>query len=82
MQKCSRVQSSLEARRLERGQIVLPAKLRKKFNINAGDKLLVVGIEHMPGVMVVKAELLSSALEMMGEHMLEFSRKIKKGSGK
>lgn len=35
----------------ERGQIVIPAELRKKFNINPGDKLLV--LDHPTGGVVL-----------------------------
>ncbi len=49
----------------ERGQIVLPSKLRKKFGINAGDKILVLGREKYGkwGIILVKAEVLVKMLE-------------------
>jgi AbrB family looped-hinge helix DNA binding protein len=51
----------------DRGQIVLPAELRKEYKIEAGDKLLVIG---MPGegragyenIMLLKAEVLNRVL--------------------
>jgi AbrB family looped-hinge helix DNA binding protein len=54
----------------DRGQIVLPAELRKEYNIEAGDKLLVVG---MPGgdraahehILLLKAEVLNRVLAFM-----------------
>ena len=54
----------------DRGQIVLPVELRKKYQIKAGDKLLVIG---MPGeeksgyehIMLLKAEVLSRVLNFM-----------------
>jgi AbrB family looped-hinge helix DNA binding protein len=56
----------------ERGQIVLPAELRKKYQIKAGDKLIVLG---MPGVgenvighvMLLKAEVLNRIIGLMEE---------------
>ncbi|RLF51223.1 MAG: AbrB family transcriptional regulator [Thermoplasmata archaeon] len=49
----------------ERGQIVLPSKLRKKIGINAGDKILVLGREKYGkwGIILVKAEVLVKILE-------------------
>ncbi|HHO56956.1 MAG TPA: AbrB/MazE/SpoVT family DNA-binding domain-containing protein [Thermoplasmatales archaeon] len=49
----------------ERGQIVLPSKLRKKLGIKAGDKILVLGREKYGkwGIMLVKAEVLAKMLE-------------------
>ncbi|HHF55839.1 MAG TPA: AbrB/MazE/SpoVT family DNA-binding domain-containing protein [Thermoplasmatales archaeon] len=48
----------------ERGQIVLPSKLRKKFGIKAGDKILVLGREKYGkwGVFLVKAEILAKII--------------------
>ena len=48
----------------ERGQIVLPSKLRKKFGIKAGDKILVLGREKYGkwGIFLVKAEILAKLL--------------------
>jgi AbrB family looped-hinge helix DNA binding protein len=57
----------------ERGQIVLPADLRKKFNINAGDKLIVIGVmgkeeKRTERVMLLKSEVLNELVEGMEEH--------------
>jgi len=48
----------------ERGQIVLPAKLREEYGIEAGDKLLVIGpnLHGKAGILIVKAEVLSELL--------------------
>ena len=39
----------------EKGQIVIPAKARKMFNISAGDELVVLGDETQ-GLAVIKAQ--------------------------
>ncbi|MBR6585530.1 MAG: AbrB/MazE/SpoVT family DNA-binding domain-containing protein [Firmicutes bacterium] len=39
----------------ERGQIVIPKDARKLFDINAGDKLVVLG-EDNQGIAIVKAD--------------------------
>lgn len=49
----------------ERGQIALPSNLRRKYDIKAGDKILILGREEWGawGVLLVKAEVLSKLLE-------------------
>ena len=39
----------------DKGQIVIPAKARKVFNINAGDRLLVLGDEEQ-GIAIIKEQ--------------------------
>jgi AbrB family looped-hinge helix DNA binding protein len=55
----------------ERGQIVLPAKLRKELGIAPGDKLIVMS-GGMPGaparIMLMKADDLNRMLVVMEEH--------------
>ncbi|MCE5199943.1 AbrB/MazE/SpoVT family DNA-binding domain-containing protein [bacterium] len=50
----------------ERGQVVIPAEVRKKFNINPGDKVLVMAHPTASGVVLCKIdgmrEMLSSLL--------------------
>ncbi len=57
----------------ERGQIVLPAKLREDMEINAGDKLLVLsnGPPGKEGIMIMKAEVLNDMVAMMNKHLQE-----------
>jgi AbrB family looped-hinge helix DNA binding protein len=45
----------------EKGQIVVPAEMRKKFGIETGDRFLVLAGEKMGtwGLILVKAEVLS-----------------------
>ncbi len=40
----------------ERGQVVIPAEARKRFNINPGDKLLVMGHPTATGVLLCKLD--------------------------
>ena len=50
----------------ERGQVVIPAELRKKFSIETGDRFLVMGGEQMGawgGFLLVKAEVLSRIVQ-------------------
>ena len=64
----------------ERGQIVLPSKLRKKFGINAGDKILVLGREKYGkwGIILVKAEVLVKMLEEWEEKLKNIFMKSEK----
>ena len=57
----------------ERGQIAIPAEARREFEINVGDKLLVMG--HLgQGIGLIKA----SALKEMLSHMTDMFRQITK----
>jgi len=61
----------------DKGQIVLPAKLRKEFKIKTGDQMLVGGVEKMGSIFLVKAEDLTSVLDMMNAQMQEINKQIK-----
>ena len=55
----------------ERGQIAIPAEARREFEINVGDKLLVMG--HLgQGIGLIKA----SALKEMLSHMSDLFQQI------
>jgi AbrB family looped-hinge helix DNA binding protein len=62
----------------ERGQIVLPAKLRKAFGISPGDQLLVMADPHMNSVMLVKAEVLSAMLTNANDMLSSMNKDITK----
>lgn len=51
----------------ERGQIVIPAKARKIFDIHPGDELLVLGDEEQSGIAMIKAELMLNMLQRIRE---------------
>jgi len=69
----------------EKGQLVIPADVRKRFDIQPGDKFLVLAGERMGawGFLLVKAEVVSAAIEkfMTGE-MPEFMKKLKEEAEK
>ena len=48
----------------EKGQIVIPAKARKLFDISAGDKLVVLGDEGQ-GIAIIKADHFLSLANMV-----------------
>ncbi len=62
----------------ERGQIVLPMKLRKEFDIKQGDKLLVVGIPNHTNIMLINPETMSSYLDVMSENINKMKSAMKK----
>jgi len=61
----------------ERGQIVLPARLRKELEINKGDKLLVMVDHHQSRITLVNPETMSKFLDMVSENINEMKSKIK-----
>jgi AbrB family looped-hinge helix DNA binding protein len=62
----------------ERGQIALPVKLRKEFNINKGDKLLVIGMPHHANIMLINPEAMNAYLEVINENINRIKSTIKK----
>jgi AbrB family looped-hinge helix DNA binding protein len=62
----------------ERGQIVLPAKLRKDFNIKKGDNLLVIGNKESYRIVLVNPESMSTYLDFMSKQINKMKSTIKK----
>ena len=62
----------------ERGQIVLPAKLRKDFHIKKGDKLLVIGNAESYRISLVNAESMNTYLDFMSKQINKMKSTIKK----
>lgn len=56
----------------EKGQVVIPAQLRKSFNINSGDKLIVFAKHHMVGL--IPAEHLSEFLNQTTQMIAKFKK--------
>jgi AbrB family looped-hinge helix DNA binding protein len=49
----------------ERGQIVIPAEARKRYSINPGDKVLVIGHPNASGVWVCKIDAMREVFSTM-----------------
>jgi len=62
----------------ERGQIVLPAKLRTDFKIKKGEKLLVIGNADQYRIMLVNPDTMSKQLELMSQNINKIRSKLKK----
>ena len=60
----------------ERGQIVLPAKLRDDLNISAGEKLLVLtaGPLGKEAIMIMRADVLNDMVKKMNQHFQELMK--------
>jgi AbrB family looped-hinge helix DNA binding protein len=65
----------------ERGQVVLPINLRKSFEIQAGDKLIVAGIPGPGLVIMFKAEFFDEMLKRM-DAMRELLQGVKEMGAK
>ncbi len=60
----------------ERGQVVLPVEARKLFEIEPGDKLIVMGVDKgFQSIVLMKSE----AVTKMFEHLLDVEKTIKEG---
>ena len=62
----------------ERGQIVLPAKLRNGFKIKKGDKLLVIGNAETYRIVLVNPESMSTYLDLMSKQINTMKTTIQK----
>jgi AbrB family looped-hinge helix DNA binding protein len=61
----------------ERGQVVLPIELRKKMQLNAGDKLIVMGAMGDNMVLLLKADFLTRILGKMEKEQNELRKFLK-----
>ena len=49
----------------ERGQVVIPAKARRDYNIECGDQLLIMGHPTKNGLMIAKVDAIRTFLSQM-----------------
>jgi AbrB family looped-hinge helix DNA binding protein len=61
----------------ERGQIVLPIKLRNDLKINKGDKLLVIVDPHGSRINLINPETMNKFLDILSENINQIKSKIK-----
>jgi len=61
----------------ERGQIVLPVKLRNELKISKGDKLLVIVDPHGSRINLINPDTMSKFLDMMSKNINQMKTKIK-----
>jgi AbrB family looped-hinge helix DNA binding protein len=60
----------------ERGQIVLPVKLRNDLKISKGDKLIVIVDPHGSRINLINPDTMSKFLDMMSENISQIKSKI------
>lgn len=60
----------------ERGQIVIPANARKKYNIETGDKILIMGAPHEKGLMLVKIDAMREFMVTLLADLQHLEREI------
>jgi AbrB family looped-hinge helix DNA binding protein len=61
----------------ERGQIVLPVKLRNDLKINKGDKLLVIVDPHGSRINLINPDAMNKFLDILSENINQIKSKIK-----
>lgn len=60
----------------ERGQIVIPAEARKKYGIQPGDKILIMGAPHKKGLMLVKIDAMREFMLTLLSDLQHLEREI------
>ena len=60
----------------ERGQIVIPVEARKKYNIETGDKILIMGAPHEKGLMLVKIDAMREFMMTLLSDFQHLEREI------
>lgn len=64
-----------------KGQIVIPAKARKDFDLKPGDKLMAIrGMGDM-GIVLINVKQLSNIFDKVAKHIGEMRSVITKGKG-
>ena len=64
----------------ERGQIVIPVEARKRYGIETGDKILIMGAPHDRGLMLIKIEALREFMTTILSDLQEMEQEITLGS--
>lgn len=60
----------------ERGQIVIPVEARKKYKIETGDKILIMGAPHEKGLMLVKIDAMREFMLTLLSDLQHLEREI------
>jgi AbrB family looped-hinge helix DNA binding protein len=63
----------------ERGQIVIPVEARKRYNIETGDKILIMGAPHKRGLMLIKIEAMREFMTTILSDLQEMEQEIASG---
>jgi AbrB family looped-hinge helix DNA binding protein len=60
----------------ERGQIVIPAEARKRYGIETGDKLLIMGTRNQKGLMLFKIDALRAFMTSFLQELQRAEREV------
>ena len=63
----------------ERGQIVIPVEARKRYNIETGDKVLIMGAPHQRGLMLIKIDAMREFMTTILSDLQEMEQEIASG---
>ncbi len=63
----------------ERGQIVIPVEARKRYNIETGDKILIMGAPHERGLMLIKIDAMREFMTTILSDLQEMEQEIAQG---
>lgn len=63
----------------ERGQVVIPAEARRKYNIETGDKLLVMGHPSKQGLMLCKIDTMREIMTQLLSDLEFVHAKVSEG---
>ena len=64
----------------ERGQIVIPVEARKRYGIETGDKILIMGAPHERGLMLIKIEAMREFMTTIVSDLQAMEQEIASGS--
>ena len=63
----------------ERGQIVIPVEARKRYNIETGDKILIMGAPHERGLMLIKIDAMREFMNTIIADLQHMEQEIASG---
>ena len=63
----------------ERGQIVIPVEARKRYNIETGDKILIMGAPHERGLMLIKIDAMREFMTTIIADLQHMEQEIASG---
>ncbi len=66
----------------ERGQIVIPVEARKRYGIETGDKILIMGAPHERGLMLIKIEAMREFMTTILSDLQAMEQEIAQGGAR
>jgi len=60
-----------------KGQVVIPAELRKELKIKTGDQFIVFKNEHMDSIVILKSKDISKMLKKLTKELSNLEKKLK-----